>query len=66
MYRNLEAEMARANVSKCQLAKCIGKTYNTILRKLNGNCPFTLDEALIIHKHFFPNIDFTELFSTKE
>lgn len=66
MYRNLEAEMKRAAVDRYQLAKCIGRTYNTILQKINGNYPFTLDEALKIHQEFFSNVDFFMLFSTEE
>ena len=66
MYRNLEAEMKRANVNKYQLAKCIGKTYNTVLQKMSGKYPFTLDEAMKIHQEFFPQLDFTKLFEAED
>lgn len=66
MYRNLEAEMRRANVNKYQLANCIGKTYNTVLQKMSGKYPFTLDEAMKIHQEFFPQLEFTNLFEAED
>ena len=64
IYKNLEIEMVRKNVSKRQIAECIGKTYGTALQKLKGIYPFTLDEAFAIHKQYFQDTDFDELFAT--
>lgn len=36
MYRNLEAEMARAGITQGQLAKELGITPTTLSLKLNG------------------------------
>lgn len=66
IYKNLEVEMTRSDVTKYQIAECIGKTYNTVLQKLNGNYPFTLDEAFKIHQQFFPETNFSELFAVTD
>lgn len=66
IYKNLEVEMVRKNVTKKQIAECIGKTYGTVLQKLNGICPFTLDEAFAIHRQYFSETDFDELFTTTD
>ena len=63
MYRNLEAEIVRNNLSREVIAKAIGRTYNTFNLKLNGKSPFTYDEALVIQEKFFPEIDLKKLFS---
>lgn len=62
MYRNLEAEIARHNVSKEDLAHTINKSYQTITLKLNGKYPFTLDEAFEIRDKYFPNCSMGYLF----
>lgn len=66
MYRNLEAEIARKKVKKPEIAKEIGRTYNTLNLKIAGKYPFTYDEALIIHEKFFPECEFKELFKKIE
>lgn len=62
MYRNLEAEIIRCNISKHDIAKSIGRTYKTLLQKISGKYPFTLDEAMQIHRKYFPDLSFPELF----
>lgn len=51
MYRNLEAEMARAGVTQAQLAKELGITPTTLSFKLNGKSNLSLRECVKI-KHF--------------
>lgn len=62
MYNNLEAEIVRKKIKKQNIAKGIGRTYNTLNLKIAGKYPFTYDEALAIHEEFFPECDFKELF----
>lgn len=50
MYRRVEAALILENISKKELASIIGLTYNTLLLKLKGVSPFTLDEAFDIKK----------------
>ncbi|MBZ9615335.1 XRE family transcriptional regulator [Clostridium estertheticum] len=62
MYKNLEAEMARHNISKKHVAEFLNVRYATVLDKLNGKYDFKLNEAFIIKKELFPNLDFEYLF----
>lgn len=62
MYNNLEAEIVRRRIKKQDIAKEIGRTYNTLNLKIAGKYQFTYDEALTIQEKFFPECDFKELF----
>ena len=62
MFKNLEAEMTRKDVSSEKLAHTIGRSYNSIRHRLNGKIPFTVDEALIIKKKLFPECSLDYLF----
>ena len=48
MYRNLKAEMARADITGDDLAKELGITRSTMSRKINGMNEFTLKQAMQI------------------
>ena len=50
MYLNVKAELARRNMSLVDLSNKTGITYMTIVRKINGTTPLTLDEAKKIKK----------------
>ena len=63
MYKNLEAEIARRNISKNDLAKVIGKNYITLTLKLRGKSSFLYEEAVKIQETFFPECDLKELFA---
>lgn len=62
MYNNLEAEIVRKRIKKQDIAKEIGRTYNTLNLKIAGKYHFTYDEALVIQEKFFPEYDFKKLF----
>lgn len=62
MFHNLEAEMARAGLSKKDLASCIGKTERALNNKMSGNTSFTWDEILAIKDTFFSDLDIDYLF----
>ncbi|HBB27654.1 MAG TPA: DNA-binding protein [Clostridiales bacterium] len=66
MYRNLEAEMIRKQISKYDIAELIKKTYNTVTEKLKGKYPFTLDEAIAIQEKYFPKLTIEYLFKKNE
>lgn len=51
IYPNLEAELARLEIKKVELAKLIGKSPNTIYSKLNGKTELTLSEARLIRAY---------------
>ncbi|MGN2336526.1 hypothetical protein ACTFIN_00155 [Clostridium cagae] len=66
MYNNLEAEIVRKRIKKTEIAREIGRTYNTLNLKISGKYPFTYDEALMIHEKFFPECNFKDLFKKSE
>lgn len=66
MYRNLEAEMVRENITRKDLAKTLDVRYATIIDKLKGRYSFTLDEAFKIRNRYFPHLSFEYLFKTEE
>jgi DNA-binding XRE family transcriptional regulator len=48
MYPNLNAEMARAGITKAKLAKIIGKSTTTISQKCSGQVGIDIKEAFAI------------------
>ena len=66
MYKNLEAEMVRENVSRKDLAILLNVRYATIIDKLKGRYSFTLDEAFKIKNEYFPHLTFEYLFEVEE
>lgn len=65
-YKNLLAEMVRADVSREDIAKTIGKSYNHTREKLNGKYPFLYGEAVAIQEKHFPDLDIKYLFEEFE
>ncbi len=65
MFHNLEAEMARENITVPMLSKCIGKTERATRNKLNGKTQFTWPEVQAIRDSFFPEMDLRYLFEKK-
>lgn len=62
MLHNLNAEIARRNIKKGDIANLIGKTMATFSLKLAGKTPFSYEEACLIHETYFPECDFKVLF----
>lgn len=62
MYRNLEAELARAGMTKQKLAQEIGCTPSTLSMKLGGKSPITLSEAARIKHAIGVTVPLEELF----
>lgn len=50
MYRNLEAELARKQISRKELAEKLGITATTLSFKLNGKSKFSLEECVEIKR----------------
>lgn len=48
MFRNLIAEMSRADLSQKELAKILGVTAGTVNKKFTGKVDFTVSEAFEI------------------
>lgn len=62
MYRNLEAEMARAGITRKAIAEHMELRYATLVDKLSGKYPLKLDEAITIKTEFFPSFSLEYLF----
>lgn len=60
VYPVLEAEMAKRNIQKQQIAKSLGISMKAFSEKRNGNLGFWWSEVLILHS-FFPDIPIEEL-----
>jgi len=63
MLQNLRGEMARRNVTACDIGRVIGKTDRTARDKIADRYPFTLTEAKIIRDTFFRGMDLEYLFA---
>ena len=50
MYLQVDIELTASRMSRKDLAGKIGMSYNTLLQKLAGKFPITLDEAFAIKK----------------
>ena len=59
---NLVKEMAIAKVTNEMLATRLNVHRNTIANKLSGKGKFSIEEAMIIQKDYFPNIGIEYLF----
>lgn len=65
MFHNLEAEMARKELTKLDIQKRIGLSQSTFYSKSNGKNEFTLLEAQQIKNEFFPECSLDYLFERK-
>ena len=61
IYPNLNAEIARANMTYETLAQIVGVNRTTLWAKLSGRRSFLLEEALKISEQF-PNVNLKCLF----
>lgn len=63
MYLNVKAELARQNLSVVDLSNKTGIRYQTLVDKLNGKYPMTLDEAKKIKAALGVDLSMEELFA---
>ena len=62
MYPNLNAELARRGWNKKVLSKKLGTRYATVVDKLNGKYPLTLNECKAIQEELKTDMTIDELF----
>ena len=62
MYPNLNAELARHDIHKKEIAEIWNCRLATVYDKLNGKYKVTLDEALAVRDELFPEMDIEYLF----
>jgi hypothetical protein len=65
VYRNLTSRMRRKKVNVNDLAECLGVDLSIIAGKLREGDSFTLDEAILIKRRFFPESPIEYLFDTE-
>ena len=63
-YSNLKAELARKGVSMEEVSKALEIHRNSVANKINGDTPFTVEEAFKIQKKYFPKLSLDYLFAT--
>lgn len=63
MYRNLNAELARAGITRQELAReALHITPTTLSHKMNCDDGFLIKEAILIKKYLKTDISIDELF----
>ena len=63
-YPILEAQMLLSGRDRRALSKDLGVHYNPLCRKLRGEMPFTLDEALRVKRLLLTDLPLERLFET--
>ena len=66
MFRNLEAELTRKNITRKDLARILGINVSTCSEKLTKPGRLKLDEAFKIRDTLFPEMQIEYLFSKIE
>ena len=65
MYPNLNAEMARKNVTQIDISEKLNISYSTVSDKINGKKDFKLKECKDIISKLLPGNTIDYLFQTK-
>ena len=65
MYPNLNAEMARHNVTPKDISEVLNVTLETARNKLYGRTKVSTQEAEVIRDAYFPGMTIDYLFSLK-
>lgn len=63
MLHNLEAEMARDQIKRIDLARLLNLSSRAVYGKISGETKFTTSEAIKIQKTYFPNLPIEYLFA---
>lgn len=62
MFKNLQAEMSRKDVSIKDISKAINRSYDTTRQKLSGKYAFSVIEMWEIKNKLFPECELGYLF----
>lgn len=65
-YPNLLAEMGRKNLKQKDIADALNIKQASVSRKMNGDAPFTLEEAIFLQRFLKSEMDIPELFKEEE
>jgi len=64
-YNRLIAEMIARKITKKDVAFLIGKSVDTVSKKINGKSDFTLNEVMAIMEKFFKGESVDYIFTKK-
>lgn len=64
-YKKLAAEMLVNDITKKDLAELLGKSVETINRKIKGKSDFSTQEVVVIMKTYFKNKSANYIFDIK-
>mgnify|MGYP002768652739 CR=1 FL=1 len=62
MYKNLETEMKKRNITNLDLAHTLNVSPKTVSFKLNGKARFNVDEMWLIKKNYFEDLSLEYIF----
>lgn len=62
MYREIEIQLIRKQMSKPELANAMGINKLTLYSKLRGDSPFTLEECFLIQELIGDDLTLDQLF----
>ena len=63
---NLKKELAEKGISYTVVASLLGVSDKTAWNKVNGECEFTVSEALKVKQNLFPEFEISYLFSNRD
>ena len=65
-YLILRGEMAKRKVTIENIATLLGIHRNSVANKLDGKSSFSIEQAVLIQKTYFPDLELKYLFTTEE
>jgi len=66
MYKFLAKKMKEENISEKNIADLLGIQIQAVSRKMNRKSDYKLQEAILIWKKYFPQIEFDTLYSDEK
>lgn len=63
---NLIGEMAKRKVSIEDIAKLLDIHRNSVSNKINGDSPFSIEQAMKIQETYFPDLELKFLFKKEK
>lgn len=64
-YPVLAREIKRRGIRKCAISQSLNINCKSLESRLRGFTPFTWEEACVINRRFFPDMDKTALFAER-
>lgn len=62
IYNNLRSEMTRRGITVDEIASALCVHRNSVINKINGKTPFSVEEAFLLRDTKFPGMEVGYLF----